>query len=65
MKLKIGDQAVTNKDITWDGGGMLEGTVGEIANIVAVKTDQKYVVFNPLGTTEMFIISYNSVSKQQ
>lgn len=63
MKLKIGDLVVTNKDIAWDGGGMLSGTVGEVANIVEVKTDEKYIIFNPQGTEEMFIIKLNSVEK--
>lgn len=63
MSLKIGDLVITNKDIAWDGGSMGEGTIGEVANIVEVKRDEKYVVFNPQGTQEMYIINIKSVSK--
>jgi len=66
MKLKIGDEAVTNKLITWDGGQIEEGTKGVIANIIAFKGKKKetYCVFNPDDTEEMLIININSVNKQ-
>jgi hypothetical protein len=64
LKLRIGDNVITNKDITWDEGQIPEGTEGEIANIIEASRKEIYCVFNPKGTAEMYFVNIKSVNKQ-
>lgn len=64
MILRIGDNVITTKEITWDEGNIPKGTEGSVANIIEASKKEIYCVFNPKGTEEMYFVNITSVTKQ-
>lgn len=62
MALRIGDKAELLKEVTWDGGVILKGTIGFINNLIEAR-GENYAVFNPEDTIEMYFVSTKSLTK--
>lgn len=60
--MKIKDKVELTKDIPFDGGVLKATTVGEVCNIIVIKGEE-IVLFNPLGTTEIYAVSINSLKQ--
>jgi hypothetical protein len=61
--MKIKDKVVLTKDIPFDGGVLKAATVGEVCNIIVIKGEE-IVLFNPVGTTEIYAVSISSLKQQ-
>ncbi len=60
--MKIKDKVELIKDIPFDGGVLKATTVGEVCNIIIIKGEE-IVLFNPLGTTEIYAVSSSSLKQ--